>query len=298
MAPVEWGTTRVHETERVDTSLVEQRTWMAAPTLSPSALERTILHAQDPLVFPDEKTLVNRTRALCVAAEHGHEQVVHWLLSTGEVVDERDNKGRTPLLVAAQAGHIAVVELLLRAGAAVDTRDQSGRTALTIAALANNVQLVALLLEYEAATELPDTNGWTPLLAAVYANNVDNVELLLHRNANVDDARAPNGATALIIAAEYGHARVVHVLLEAGARVKAADDEGWTAVMCAASAGRVNIVAMLVTAGANLETLNLGGFSAFSLPWAIVAWTLSSFYWTMEPLVTGTTTRRDPPCSP
>ena len=68
-----------------------------------------------------------RHRALALAAQHGHVEIVRLLLDAGEEPNRYNPKGNhahsTPLHQAASAGHIDVVRLLVTRGARLDIRD-------------------------------------------------------------------------------------------------------------------------------------------------------------------------------
>ena len=69
----------------------------------------------------------DRHRALALAAQHGHVEIVRLLLDAGEDPDRYNPKGNhghsTPLHQAVWAGHDAVVRLLVERGARLDIRD-------------------------------------------------------------------------------------------------------------------------------------------------------------------------------
>jgi len=77
------------------------------------------------LVDADEET---RHRALALAAQHGHAEIVRLLLDAGEDPNRFNPEGNhahsTPLHHAAVAGHDAVVRLLVERGARLDIRDR------------------------------------------------------------------------------------------------------------------------------------------------------------------------------
>lgn len=72
-------------------------------------------------------TELDRHRALALAAQHGHVDVVRLLLDAGENPDRYNPKGHhmhsTPLHQAALAGHADVVRLLVERGAQLDIQD-------------------------------------------------------------------------------------------------------------------------------------------------------------------------------
>ena len=70
------------------------------------------------------------------------------------------------------------------------------------------------------------------------------MSLLLERGANVEAANE-NGMTALTAAAFGGHAAVVRALLERGAKKDVADKNGLTAAMLAQQNGHAKVVAVL-----------------------------------------------------
>jgi ankyrin repeat protein len=69
----------------------------------------------------------SRHRALALAAQHGHTEIVRLLLDAGEDTDRYNPAGNhahsTPLHQAALAGHEAVVRLLVERGARLDIKD-------------------------------------------------------------------------------------------------------------------------------------------------------------------------------
>lgn len=83
--------------------------------------------------LPDTRQLLaaadpeSRHRALALAAQHGHAEIVRLLLDAGEDPNRYNPNGNhshsTPLHQAALAGHEAVVRLLVERGAALDIKD-------------------------------------------------------------------------------------------------------------------------------------------------------------------------------
>jgi ankyrin repeat protein len=70
------------------------------------------------------------------------------------------------------------------------------------------------------------------------------VQALLQGGADVDKAR-DNGATPLYIASQNGHVPVVQALLQGGADVNKARDDGVTPVSAASAKGHTAIVRLL-----------------------------------------------------
>lgn len=80
-------------------------------------------------VLFDATTVPRRERALIVAAQQGHLEVVRLLLDRG--VDVNANDGMTALHNASAGGHLAVMQLLLDRGAQLEALNAYGGTVLT-----------------------------------------------------------------------------------------------------------------------------------------------------------------------
>ena len=96
------------------------------------------------------------------------------------------------------------------------------------------------------------------LMVAAGAGHEAVAKLLLDHGADVA-AADNNGATALMFAARDGHEAVAKLLLDNGADVAAAYSDGGTALMDAAAAGHEAVAILLLDHGANVAALsNLG----------------------------------------
>jgi ankyrin repeat protein len=62
-------------------------------------------------------------------------KVITLLLDRGARIDDRDNRGRTPLMIASELNHTIAVELLLARGADKSLRDKQGKTAADLTTL-------------------------------------------------------------------------------------------------------------------------------------------------------------------
>lgn len=66
-------------------------------------------------------------------------------------------------------------------------------------------------------------------------------------------AKPINGKTPLTLAAEYGHERIVSMLLAFGAAISQPDDKSRTALCLAAENGHSGVVEQLLAAGAEVD---------------------------------------------
>ena len=117
----------------------------------------------------------------------------------------------------------------------VNGLNASGESPLMLAAIKGEVALGRRLIERGARIDLP---GWAPLHYAASGPTSEWVVLLLERSARVD-AQAPNGTTALMMAARYGSFDSVELLLDRGADAARRNQRGdLTPADFAAKAGR------------------------------------------------------------
>jgi ankyrin repeat protein len=171
---------------------------------------------------------------------------VRALLDRGFDANSVDPRGNTLLMQAAWEGNTDVARLLLDKRARINLRNPGGETAMMLAALRGQLPVVQLL--YERGAEI-NHGGWTPLHYCSFEGRTDVCRFLVGKQANVD-ARAPNGATALMIASRQGHEDIVRLLLKAGADPNIETDRGGTALDWALKAGNTNIGDQLKKAGA------------------------------------------------
>ena len=86
---------------------------------------------------------------------HAAAEMVKYLISKGEDVNQEDGNGLTPLLYAAVSGNTRVAELLLCAGADIDhLNDKVNVTALNAAAYKNNSETAQFLIKKGANVNL------------------------------------------------------------------------------------------------------------------------------------------------
>src|SRR5205085_4514458 len=108
--------------------------------------------------------------------------------------------------------------------------------------------------------------GETALMTASRTGRVGAVQALLDAGAKVDAADR-RGQTSLVWAAADGHAAVVEALIRAGADVHARLKSGFTPLLFAAREGRTEVVRVLLRAGVDaneaIQTTNrVGGYGA------------------------------------
>ena len=209
--------------------------------------------------------------ALAHAARGGHTALVERFLARGAAIDARNLDGATALYAAAENDRLPAVTLLLAKGADVNLTGRSDLTPLAAAAYNGNDRVVAALLERSARPDALDTTGKAPILYAAARGFTPVVRRLLAAGVDPKRAYG-NDLTALMWAAGYepGYGEhdaldVIALLLDAGAPIDATDNRGRTALMTAAEGGHAAIVAALLARGADRNRNDRDGKRAVDL---------------------------------
>lgn len=126
----------------------------------------------------------------------------------------------------------------------IEARTSNDESPLMLAALKGLTALCQQLIDRGADVNKP---GWAPLHYAATNGHVAVMVLLLEEHAYID-AVSPNGTTPLMMAAHYGTAEAVRLLLEAGADPMLSNDQGLSAVDFALRAERADIAGMIAAA--------------------------------------------------
>ena len=191
---------------------------------------------------------------LHLAARYGHLEVAILLIRKGARLDERDCTGATPVHVASCHNHANLI------GGNLNVKTSNGSTPLHSAAACGAVEIIDYLLCEKASLTATDNYGLTALhysihnirfrslddliaprkghLSGFFVHDnryisvdglrwLDTLVKLLHRGSNVD-AVDVDGQTALHIAAHYGLADAVNVLLQMNASMEMKDKNGKT----------------------------------------------------------------------
>ncbi|OMP82577.1 Ankyrin-1, partial [Diplodia seriata] len=204
----------------------------------------------------------------------------------------QDLHGGTTLFYAAEANSLAVVDLLLSRGIVdVNLANRRGLTPLLIALRHDSTKVATAIIHHlQTDLERSDTRGFTPLHEAVVRKNHAILRLLLDKGANIG-AETTSGRTALgmamqdttdwpfeddievgwlkteytalHLAAQQGHQRIVRWLLGLGANVNSRDPFNRTPLFDACIRNHLGVVEILLDHGANPDVLDINASRPF-----------------------------------
>ncbi|KAG0647998.1 Ankyrin repeat-rich membrane-spanning [Hyphodiscus hymeniophilus] len=183
-------------------------------------------------------TICSGTTPLLEAVKGKHGKTADFLLESGADPNLCGKHGPVALLIAAKEGDLEAVKSLLSFGADVDWKDSAGDTALIVASRWRHAHVAHYLLKHGAEVNARNDKGGTALLVAARHDCVEVVEVLLQKGADIT-ARDRKGLGVLHRAVEGKwlveqvpasvKARMLKVLLEAGADPAVKDGKGKTA---------------------------------------------------------------------
>lgn len=163
----------------------------------------------------------------------GDEEKLRELLQFHDI-EQKDDKGHTPLTLVARCRNENIVRLLLEKGVNLGAIDLEGSTTLHLlsspfrhaAVVLISETLIDLLLRDCPPLDVPDEIGFTPLMCACQAGEQLLATKLIHHGANVravtlKESTPFRGSTPLHFAALYGRAQIIPLLIANGAKLEA-----------------------------------------------------------------------------
>ncbi len=125
---------------------------------------------------------------LILATVDGNKALVEFLINNGADVNEKDNKGWTPLMRAVTVcrsqegkgmkGLAGMADLLISKGAALDEHREDGLTALMLAAINGDEDMVRLLIARGADVNAKELWGYSALIFAEKNNRATVTSIL------------------------------------------------------------------------------------------------------------------------
>ncbi len=188
-------------------------------------------------------------------------ETIRLVLADGLDINKTNKAGSTPLHAAAMWCLPEIIEQYIAAGAKLDIKDQQGNTPLSLASArlewAKGNQYIEKA-PYEKSVDMlvkagAKDSGRTPLQDAVIAGDAEQVKKLIAAKADVNEP-GPQKMTALHYASKEGHAAIVKLLLQAGAKHNAENEGRMKPLHLAANAESAQA---LIDAGATVSSPRL-----------------------------------------
>ncbi len=154
-------------------------------------------------------------------------------IATVAEINTVDVRGRSALSLAVVKGDHGAVKMLLESGAEVNICDHDGDTALLNAAERHDTTCMGLLLNANADKAHRNKVRHDAMFKAIRNNREDNpgfIQYLLDVGFCIE-TKGNNGISALGIATICNHWKSVKTLIENGADLESADDDGDTPLM-------------------------------------------------------------------
>jgi len=217
------------------------------------------------------------------AAEVGDVEAVRALIASDRykdgksILDKRDESQykNTPFLVAAEKGHVDVMSVIHEKKPDVlQQTDENRDNALHHAASNGRLAAVDQLLEWDPKLiDARDKGGKTSFMLAAYYGHVKVMEALFAKGGEKLLTQTDNsGTTPFILAASSGHVGALKALYAKGGKelLTEKDNRGWTALHWAAYSNQSAAVSQLLEwGGGALLNIKTTKWSGEKTPWEL-----------------------------
>ncbi|XP_067668390.1 putative ankyrin repeat protein RF_0381 [Haliotis asinina] len=182
------------------------------------------------------------------AAQHGHRDVVEFLVKKGADVTQVDDIGENTLHWACEGGDLETVKLLLSLNIVdINSHGWRSRTPVMVAARYGSAQVVELLVTKGADVSLVDGVKDNILHYACRGGDIETVKLVLSLNVVDINSRGQNSQTPVIVAAQGKHRDIVELLVTEGADVSLVDNSRTNILHWACLAGDLETVKLVLS---------------------------------------------------
>ncbi|GBN53887.1 Ankyrin-1 [Araneus ventricosus] len=198
---------------------------------------------------------------LLLAASFGCKSMIKVCLKKGCNINASHESGLTALHLAALNNHQEIVTFLLDSGANIDAKDDGGNSALCFAAKGNGIKTVRILINKQAEDRQSSTSDRNKSLYLAVSANHDSIVDMLFQNCEFDVVSLQQNYDFLHRASQYGHRKMVELLLEKGFEIDARWDN-LTPLHYAVINNHCEITRLLISKGADVNAQDGEGQTA------------------------------------
>lgn len=195
-------------------------------------------------------------RPIHYAALGGNEFAIKWLWTQGVDIDAQDKFGFTPLMFAAKNGNKEIVEFLINNGCdptRIFSNKNGKRNLVCFACESNSPETLSYLLEKNLDAEFVSFDG-PPLIIAAKYGNAELIPILLNHGV-IPNSYDMNGTSAIMWAAKNGLITALPPLLQANANINKQNKFGETALSLALDSNQFACIVYLLSKGASTKGL-------------------------------------------
>ncbi len=173
-------------------------------------------------------------------------------------INEKNNKGATPLQIGLEWGKLNTSKAFFELGISPDTKNSTGGNCLHSAARTGNAELIEYLIEKECDINAHNSNGATPINDAASSGNLRAVELMVRNGAKVNPkdclAEGCNKVDGSPLHnSVWRNPEIVKYLIKQGANVNALNADKQTPLHISTFGRCIDCVRALVDGGADLN---------------------------------------------
>jgi len=191
-------------------------------------------------------------------------EIMQFLIQNGADVNALDNNMVTPLISIASRGHLEAAKLLLKNGSNVHAEsNEYNRTALFYSVLGGHKEVTELLLKNGAKVDINVGFGRTPLYYAVIKGHAEIAKSLIAGGAD-KNFMMNDGLSLLHLAVISNDIEIVKTLVSMKCDVNSNQKSGLTPLHLAANYGTSEIANLLIKSGANLNFKTKEGASPYN----------------------------------
>ncbi|VDI47763.1 Hypothetical predicted protein [Mytilus galloprovincialis] len=263
---------------RVDTSIKQEQGWSALHIACSHGHIEVVKLLVDVGMNLNDTTKKGST-PLYLACQESHFETVKFLLDlNGQALNSRvdttikDEKGWSVLHAACSYGSSGIPKLLIDVGMNINDRTNKGSTPLYLACQKGHFETVKYLmylngqiLNNRVDTSIKQEQGWSALHIACSHGHIEVVKLLVDVGMNLNDT-TKKGCTPLYLACKTGQFETLKYLLNLNSKplntrvdTTIKDEQAWSPLHLACQNGHIEVAKLLIDVGMNLnDTTNCG----------------------------------------